>query len=1300
MSIPHSAVESTMSFHQKLYVVKRNGLQEPVAFDKITARLQKLVDERQDIKDVDVCLVAQKVIRGIFPGVKTTELDTLSAETLACMGTINPDYTRLAAAVAVSNHHKETKSSVLETFTDMYQNTRNSTPAPLITEEIWSIVQRNHETLQSMVDYGRDYLFDYFGFKTLCRSYLTRLSNNTIVERPQHMYLRVALCLHESDLEKVRETYDLMSQHFFTHATPTLFNAGKMNPNLASCFLSVIKADSIEGIFDTLKDCALISKHAGGVGLSIDNIRPAGSYIAGTGGYSNGILPMLKVFNESAKYVDQCFASDTEVFTHIGTRRICHLKQGDLVLTGKGNFRKVLSVRSYPFNPTVHSLVSVKLAGSSKPVIMSSMHQIRLVRDKTITHPGSLPLIDPDYCDAADIEPGHLVAFPRLRVNESDIPEVTLQRCQDYGEALSCPEALVRNSEYDTYFRLPAAKRQRVLDGWIAGVLRFKPDISALDDRRLRFIQLMGMSLGVYITDSGVQLEGTIVSDTDVWVKVQSVEHPAGLPGEQVLWDLDVETDESYVVPIGDAHNGGGKRKGSYAVYLSMHHADIETFIPMRMKGPDEQRALDLFYGLWIPDIFMERVLKNEPWSLFCPVDAPGLNDVYGDAYRDLYLEYERQGKARKKVQARDLWNLIKASQIETGMPYMLYKDHCNAKSNQRNLGTIKSSNLCVHPKTSINARIQNVRDGQYHVRELIEHAIKGEKVEVWDGSGFSSMATLQSGDSSFQGFHLHNLPELSDKPDLKILTSAGFSDIVRAKVHTMRWGEFSISTLAELTKKGEVVEVWNGQRYTPTEVMKTGAAKQLLTLMFDVANVTFEKFTKKRILTTEPEPTSLECTPEHVFYLQGGTRVTAADLKPGDILQDSTLPFNQVLQHTLRSVKKNAARSDVYCFNERDRHMGVFNGILAGNCTEIIEYTSPDEIAVCNLASISLRHFVKQSPSGPVFDFAGLHRIAKIVTYNLNRTIDVGSYPVPEAKTSNLRHRPIGIGVQGLADTFFMMRYPFTSDLARDLNIKIFETIYHAAVETSVELAKKEGPYETFKGSPASEGLLQFDLWRMEHKRFSKYYSDTFLNGGSEEWMKGEVAKLSGMFDWAALKEDVKAHGMRNSLLVAPMPTASTAQILGNSECFEPCTSNMYVRRVLAGDFIMVNHHLVKDLIERGIWSEAVADKIKEGNGSVQHIPEIPADLKELYRTVWETPTSQLIDMAIDRAPFVDQSMSFNNFVPKNPEAILDSIHFKGWKRGLKTGQYYLRTQPAADPIKFTLPSQKSSIQCESCSA
>lgn len=758
----------------KMYVIKRNGQKEEVHFDKITSRIQKLC-YGLDMDYVDPTSITFRVINGLYSGVTTIELDNLAAETAATMTTKHADYAILAARIAVSNLHKETKKVFSDVMADLYFMTDPVTKdhTPMISEEYYNIIQKHKDKINSAIIYDRDFGYNYFGFKTLERSYLLKI-NGKVVERPQHMLMRVAVAIHGEDLEKVIESYNYTSERYFTHASPTLFSACTLRQQMSSCFLLTMTEDSIEGIYDTLKRCALVSKSAGGIGLSVHTIRAKGTRIAGTNGISNGLVPMIRVYNNTARYVDQ----------------------------------------------------------------------------------------------------------------------------------------------------------------------------------------------------------------------------------------------------------GGNKRPGAFAIYLEPWHADIFEFLDLKKNtGKEENRARELFYALWIPDLFMERVLNDGKWSLMCPHECPGLPDVWGEGFEKLYTKYEQEKRYKRQIDARDLWTAILMSQVETGTPYMLYKDHCNRKSNQKNLGTIRSSNLC----------------------------------------------------------------------------------------------------------------------------------------------------------------------------------------------------------------------------------------------TEVVQYSSPDEVAVCNLASIAVNMFVNANKK--TYDFKKLKEVAKVTTRNLDKIIDLNYYPIKEAERSNFRHRPIGIGVQGLADAFLLMSYPFESEEAQKLNIQIFETLYYGALEASCELAEEKGKYSTYEGSPVSRGILQYDMWNVSP---------------------------TNLWDWAVLKEKIAKYGVRNSLLLAPMPTASTAQILGNNESIEPYTSNIYTRRVLSGEFQVVNPHLLKDLTDRNLWDEEMKNEIIANNGSVQNIERIPNDLKQLYKTVWEISQKTILKMAADRGAYIDQSQSLNVHMAKPTPEKLTSMHFYGWKMGLKTGMYYLRTKPAANALQFTVDKSK----------
>jgi ribonucleotide reductase alpha subunit len=1060
-------------------VVKRNGELEDVSFDKVLRRIQIAADGLE----VNSTLIAQRTLLRIYDNVKTSELDELAAQLSVSLITTNPDYGILASRIAISNHHRNTS----ERFTDVILALSNQTikktgeHMSIISDELVELCAQFGPQINAKIDYNRDYLFDYFGFKTLEKlQYLLRDTSGRTLERPQHLIMRVSLALWGTiSLAQAFETYDLLSQKFFIHATPTNFNAGTPRQQCSSCFLLGIKGDSISAIYDTLKDCALISKYAGGIGLHIHDIRAKGALIRGTNGTSNGIVPMLRNFNDTARYVDQCFTPDTLVVTDTGLQPITNIQPGEKVLTSDNTFHTVLKQVIHEYSGKMYE---IQLAESAVSVRVTEEHPILSVRaDSQLTTEQLQAQVKAgvkytDYHEVKELEVGDFTIFP---------------------------------------------------DG--------------------KF--------------------GTISSIFQV--------HYTGK-----VHDFEIDGPHDYTIAhLGIAHNGGGKRNGSFAIYLEPWHADVEDFLKLKLNtGSEEERCRDLFYALWIPDLFMERVEKNEPWTLFCPSEAPGLADVHGDEFKALYLKYEAEGRGRKQVDAQKLWFKVLDSQIETGTPYLLYKDAANKKSNQKNLGTIKSSNLCVAPETFL----------------------------------------------------------LTDK------------------------GSFRIIELV-----GKEVNVWNGEKWSRTTVVQTGVNQPLVTVQ--LSNAVF-----------------ITCTPYHKFILESessiknGERVDAHNLKPGMKLRSYRHPVTNVEEDVyVVSVFDKGESDDTYCVMEPENNAVVFNGILTGNCSEIIQYSSPEESAVCNLASISLPAYVSNS----TFDYDKLRRVVKIAIKNLNRVIDINFYPTPETLASNMRHRPVGLGVQGLADVFALLRLPWESVEAADVNQRIFENMYFAAVESSCEIAEIQGPYSTFLGSPMSQGLFQYDLWQ----------STT-----------GEpitpLTQTDGTLDWAGLKEKVKANGVRNSLLIAPMPTASTSQIMGNFECIEPATSNIYTRRTLAGEFIIVNKYLMKDLQRLDLWNEMMKQQIITRNGSIQGMDQIPDDIQRLYKTSWEIKQKTLIDMAVSRGAFICQSQSLNLFVSDPTYAKLTSMHFYAWKQGLKTGIYYLRTRAPVMAQKFTIDPdlQKAAIKSE----
>ena len=1223
--------ESKSTADEEMYVVKRDGSSEIISFDKILKRVKNLGHEFN--LSIQYTQLVMKVIDQLYNNIKTSEIDELTAQQCASMASLNPDYNRLAGAIAISNLQKNTNPSFYETMKRLSDfRDVNGKHHKLVSDDFIRVVETNREAIDQMIVPTRDFLFDYFGFKTLERAYLTRC-DKVIVERPQHMWMRVAVCIHMDNLDAVRETYDLMSEKCFTHATPTLFNAGTPRPQLSSCFLLAMESDSIDGIFNTLKECAQISKWSGGIGLHAHNIRSTGSHIRGTNGVSNGLIPMLGVFNKTARYVDQ-----------------------------------------------------------------------------------------------------------------------------------------------------------------------------------------------------------------------------------------------------------GGKRNGSFAIYLEPHHPDIEDFLDLKKNhGEEENRARDLFYAMWISDLFMKRVKANAKWSLFCPDQCPDLCQIYGDEYEQRYEEYERAGVWTRQINARDLWIKILDSQMETGTPYILYKDACNRKSNQKNLGTIQSSNLCVAPETLI-----LTSKGQYKIEDL-----RDQEVEVWNGESFSTTHIRQTSESSelievhtsdnsvltctkYHKFYIQNgyqknpsanknidiintnIVEIVEaqnlQPDMKIIktkfpvidnknmilenayTNGFFSgdgtynnpnqvespccfkcfegeQFCRRhnnnkKIDSEKLRENNMCNALSYSKKPlvtlycEKIKLLEKLAYISTGKLNNNKLNVTLVPTLEEKYFVPMNYSLKSKLdwfagycdadgciSRNGTNQSLQISSIHKEFLVniklmlqtcGINSIVSLNMNTRKVMlpkNDNTgdyaeyecktlwrlliastqlqkileLGFNpkrlniekNIYQRsankfiTIRQVVDNGRCDKTYCFNETERHAGIFNGIITSQCSEIIEYSDDNETAVCNLASISLPSFVKEDKS---FDYDRLVYVTGVIVNNLNNIIDINFYPNQKTRRSNFKHRPIGIGVQGLADAFLLMDLPFISDEAKRVNRNIFETIYYGAVKRSMELSRdrrdamnflrenylldnwrfrdpeddmsreytvfntsdassssilesdntldtllkrhrpilgeilgldeeSSGAYSTFIGSPMSEGILQFDMWNVKPDREQLGY------------------------DWTSLRAQVVKHGIRNSLLVAPMPTASTAQILGNNECFEPLTSNIYSRRTLAGEFVIVNKNLVKDLQEINMWNEAIKNNIIANRGSVQYLEGLSEHLRDKYKIVWEMPMRDIIDMARDRGAFICQSQSLNLWVEDPDPKILTNIHFYSWQSGLKTGMYYLRRKPKHQPQQFTIEPDKKEV-------
>ena len=1179
-------------------VTKRDGKLEEMSFDKILNRIKKLGQEVGI--QINYSSLAMKVIDQLFDKIETTKIDELAAEQCASISTQHPDYGVLASRIVISNHQKNTDPSFSKTMKNLYEfKNIHGSHKPLIAEYIWKFVEANSEVIDSMIDHNRDYLIDFFGFKTLERAYLFRI-NSRVVERVQHMWMRVSIGIHcsnenvEDTLKLVKESYDLMSLQYFTHATPTLFNAGTPRPQLSSCFLVALEEDSLNGIYDTLKDCATISKWAGGIGLHIHNLRGKGSYIQGTNGTSNGLVPMLRVFNNTARYVDQCLEPNTIVYTKRGPIPIKNIVIGDKVITDDGNAYSIRKVLDYEYFGDVYKL---DIKHTLYPLIATDMHPLWVIKNNTyyqskfthIIHSLEKKLIQPEFIEIKNINKYDFVGFS-IPKYEKDISHYSEDDCRMYGILLGDGNiSSVNNLAYVSLNKDTKKDTMNFVENYLSK-LNIHITYSYKDDKNVRLVwsrnnlfkftyemlydenkdkyllpnmlhlskqKILNIIKGILETDGNVsnhQICLEITSQSIVegvrymllrlgilscgtirnrigqghttkygkFIETKKISYVLLIPKKPIICslfenkniipgeiftffeyedylfsivkenelienycgrviDIEVDNDDhhNFLTHNGLVKNGGGKRNGSFAIYLEPWHPDIEDFLEMRKNhGDEEMKARDLFYALWICDLFMERVKTNEKWSLFCPNECPGLSDIYGEKFVELYTKYENSGAARKTLNARDLWFKILDAQMETGTPYLLFKDAVNNKSNQQNIGTIKSSNLCC----------------------------------------------------------------------------------------------------------------------------------------------------------------------------------------------------------------------------------------------EITEYSDDKETAVCNLASIALPSFVNQETKG--FDYHKLHEVAKVVTNNLNKVIDVNFYPTEKTQRSNMLHRPIGIGVQGLADTFILMDIPFHSEEAKEVNKLIFETIYHAALEKSNELAitikeklihqidlnnknmliyetkytnglkyglKPEhiGSYQSFEDSPASKGILQFDMWGVE--------------------------PTPGRYDWKLLKQSIIDHGLRNSLLVAPMPTASTSQILGFNECFEPFTSNLYSRRTLAGEFVVVNKYLMKELIQLDYWNEEIKNNIIANKGSIQQLTMLPEHIRNKYKIVWEIPMRHIIDMASDRGAFICQSQSMNLWVEDPNYNTLTSMHFYSWKKGLKTGIYYLRRKAKHQAQQFTIEpelnkkpnsgSENDEI-CEMCSA
>ena len=1543
--------------NDEMHVTKRSGAIEIVSFDKILHRI-KTIGSEAGVK-INYTSLAMKIIDQLYDKISTTKIDELTAEQCAALSSTHYDYGTIASHIVVSNHHKNTVADFCKVVRALFNSVdKNGNLSPLLSKELYNVAETHGDAINAAIDFKRDYLIDYFGFKTLEKSYLMR-SNGVIIERPQHMWMRVAIGIHGSDIAAAIETYHLMSQKYFTHATPTLFNAGTPRPQLSSCFLIAMEKDSIEGIYNTLKDCALISKWAGGIGMHIHNVRATNSQIRGTNGTSNGIVPMLRVFNNTAKYVDQCVTPETYIYTTQGPIEIQNCAYGETqVFNLTGGVETIENVLEHPYEgqiyniETIHSIDNLRI--TPEHPVYALVGQVKGLNYGVIENRLNKNISKFEWVDAKDLQNDDMLVY-KIPTHSTDIDEITNDDCYMYGVILGdgclsnadqngyislhttnkkyildfaiqyfenkCIKYRIDTNEnitricwhkslnmpfrysdlYDSnktkrahykWLNLPIEKSKYVLKGLIdtdgckhnellgkcdriyqsADVERPEGanDIQLSFDstsrnliESVRFLCLkMGVLTSGYVRDrvgeSHVSAAGNVdeapfgdassnplkkggrLFDNNV-ITNQKISWCLKIPQTQAicellsidyddkqffkffryneflltriknitveeysgtLYDLQMKTQHDYMIHNCIVHNGGGRRNGSFAIYLEPWHSDIEMFLEMRKNhGDEELKARDLFYALWIPDLFMERVKADGTWTLMCPNECPGLADVYGQAFVDLYTKYEQAGKGRTTVKARELWFKVLDAQMETGTPYICYKDAANRKSNQQNVGTIKSSNLCVAPETII-----LTDKGHVEIQSL-----ENKKVNVWNGQEYSEVEVKKTGENQklievhtddesiltcthYHKFYVQTKYSRSKivqteaqnlKPGDKIIKCEypiidGTSTMLYPYTHGFFCGDGTYGKIKDHPPIKCEFKSIDGHSFCKRHLLYETENTKTKTYEDDVYcnGISYEKKPKiflygekrellehitYRTVSENSGRLSLELPMdiEEKFYVpmnntlkdkmawfsgycdadgsianngtnqqlqvgsiskdflikvrlmlqtcginpkvrsnkkagtsllpdgRGGKRlfetqelyrllITSTDLR---ILVEAGFSPNRLIINTENIIQRSASHfikikeivdnnrvDDTFCFTEPKRHMGIFNGIITGQCSEIMEYSDENETAVCNLASIALPTFVENA----VFNYDKLVEVAGVITRNLNRVIDINYYPTEKTRVSNMRHRPIGIGVQGLADVFLMMNIAYHSDEASELNRLIFETIYYGATKASADLAVVDGPYPSFAGSPASKGQLQFDLWNVE--------------------------PTLGRYDWTTLKTQIQASGMRNSLLLAPMPTASTSQILGFNECFEPFTSNIYSRRTMAGEFILTNKYLMRELIALGLWNTELKNNIIANQGSIQHIDNLPADMKRRYKTVWEIPMRHVIDMAAERGAFICQSQSLNLWIEDPTYNSLTSMHFYSWSKGLKTGIYYLRRRGKHRAQQFTIEPKNG--ECELCSA
>ena len=1590
-----------------MFVIKRSGIKENVQFDKITSRLQKLLYGGLE-KTIDPAIITQKICSRMSSGITTTELDNLASQ--ICMGMIidNPDFGILGARIVISNHQKNTDDDFLFVVTELKNNKDiQGNVASLVSDELYDIVLNNKEFLQNMIVFDRDYLLDFFGFKTLERSYLLKVNEGKIkriVERPQHLFLRVAIGIHGDDFESVKKTYDNMSLKIYTHATPTLFNAGTPHSQLSSCFLAGTE-DSVEGIFETMTDCAKISKWSGGIGLHISNIRANGSYIRKTAGTSDGIIPMLKVYNDIARYINQCFGPDTIVYTINGPKKISNITNNDLVITIDGSPKKVLGVKKSNINKNI---LKIKSTYSADFVSVTKEHQIYVLRDqKKINHKVIINrleknIIKCEYISAGELNTNDILCYPIPKIDNNFIIDNDIARFygillgdghltkhktyNSINAAVTCgPKKFdtilfVKNflNKLNIHWGEHKENENKIRLSWSWNGLQDKigiyyDDIYDNDDNdekkiSSRFLKMnnentFSMIKGLIDTDGHIGNEIYFYSSSQNLIEsvrycllklgiltsgynrnrigqkssyknitTRKIEYVLRIPKDKILceilkitpskklgyfrykdtlysriknikeyeysgfvYDLNIQDNHNYLTQMGLVHNSG-KRNGSFAVYLEPHHADVIPFLEARKNvGPEEIRARDLFYALWVSDYFMECIEKNQDWYLMDPDQSYGLNEVYGDEYTELYKRYVSEGKFMKKIKARELWEHIIASQIEHGMPYISYKDHVNRKNNQKHYGTIKSSNLCVSGDTMI-----LTKNGYFPIKSL-----EKQNIEVWNGKEWSKTVAKKTGEdqkllkvkftnglelkcTEYHKFYIESgrrptdksipiIVEAKDlKKDMRIIRFE--TDVANDNDNHLKYaythglycadGTYSnknIDTYRCIYKKQDD-EIFCGRHLNHVQKYFTkdekccadcysdkpllSLYKEKIKLLDYIDTIGVGKYIEKSDKMTVSLPYDIEkkyyvpinnsidskikwlegyfdgdaCIIENdgvkniqfasnnlnfireIIYLLQTLGITAQiktmseegfkllpDGKGGEKLYPikksyrssiDSVGLNKLINMGFSPKRLDVSNSrlphhktnmfikiddvidediyeDTYCFNEPLEHKGIFNGIITGQCNEINEYSDKDETAVCNLGSICLPKILEypfsdawrelsQSQSklisiyedrdrvlklysksdcdyckllkallkscglsyieideeeaeslrnpdskpfetvpqlfsvkdedivylggyndnweilSPRINYKKLYELAYEITVNLNKVIDINYYPTEKTRISNMKHRPIGLGVQGLADVFMTLKIPFTSDEAREINKEIFETIYFGSMSASVDLAKRDGYYPTYIGSPLSEGKFQYNLWGLKD------------------------VDLSGRWKWGELRNNLLKYGSRNSLNIALMPTASTASIFGNVESFEAITSNLYTRNVLSGVFTMINKYLIQDLIDLEIWNQDTKDRLIYNKGSVQNLKALPNFLREIYKTSFEIEQKLIIKMSAERGVFVCQSQSLNLFFDKPTFKDLTACHFYGWKNGLKTGSYYIRTRSALSGQNFGLDPKK----------